>query len=63
MRIKLSIKNALILICIVYTVLTVTSSGLALLQGQTTERLFLVIGIITVSYFMNTGPIIAYEVF
>ena len=37
MRIKLSIKNALILICIVYTVLTITSSGISLLQGQTTD--------------------------
>ncbi len=37
MRIKLSFKNAIILICIVYTVLTITSSGIALLQGQTTD--------------------------
>ena len=37
MRIKLSLKNALILICIVYTVLTVTSSGISLLLGQTTD--------------------------
>lgn len=37
MRIRISLKNALILICIVFTVLTVTSSGLALLQGQTTD--------------------------
>ena len=37
MRIKLSLKNALILICIVYTVLIVTSSGMGLLQGQTTD--------------------------
>lgn len=37
MRIKLSLKNVLILICIAYTILTVVSSSLGLLQGQSTD--------------------------
>lgn len=37
MRIKLNLKSTLILICVVYTVLTITSSTLGLLQGQTRD--------------------------
>jgi len=40
MRINLNWKSALILICIVYTLLTVTSSGYALLVGRTMETHF-----------------------
>ncbi len=40
MRINLNWKSALILICIVYKLLTVTSSGYALLVGITTETHF-----------------------
>jgi len=35
--IRLSFKNALLLICVVYTLLTVISSGLGLIQGQITD--------------------------
>ncbi len=37
MRINLSARNALILICVVYTVLTVTSSIYGLAMGRTTD--------------------------
>ncbi|MDW7650266.1 MAG: DUF6608 family protein [Bacillota bacterium] len=37
MRVKLNIKSAFILICVVYTILTVTSSGFGLLGGRTTD--------------------------
>ena len=37
MRVKLNVKSALILICVVYTLLTVTSSGLAFIAGGTTD--------------------------
>ncbi len=37
MRINLSYKKALLLICVVYTLLTVTSSGIGLLTGQETD--------------------------
>ncbi len=37
MRINLSVKNALILICIVYTLLTVISSVYGLAVGRTTD--------------------------
>ncbi|MEJ6951336.1 DUF6608 family protein [Natronospora cellulosivora (SeqCode)] len=40
MRINLNLKKALILICIVYTVLTITSSTWALLAGRTTDTHF-----------------------
>jgi len=40
MRVNLNWKSALILICIVYTLLTVTSSGYALLVGRTTDTHF-----------------------
>jgi len=40
MRINLNWKSALILICIVYTLLTITSSGYALLVGRTMETHF-----------------------
>jgi hypothetical protein len=40
MRINLNWKNALMLICIVYTSLTITSSSYALLSGTTTETHF-----------------------
>lgn len=40
MRINLNWKSALVLICIVYTLLTVTSSGYALLVGRTMETHF-----------------------
>ncbi len=40
MRINLNWKSALMLICIVYTLLTITSSGYALLVGITTETHF-----------------------
>ena len=36
-RVNLHWKNALILICIVYTLLTVTSSGYELIVGETTD--------------------------
>ena len=37
MRINLSLKKAALLICVVYTLLTVTSSGYGLLTGQETD--------------------------
>ncbi|EEG77958.1 DUF6608 family protein [Dethiobacter alkaliphilus] len=37
MRVKLDVKSALILICVVYTLLTITSSGFAMLAGRTTD--------------------------
>lgn len=37
MRINLSFKKAALLICVVYTILTVTSSGYGLLTGQETD--------------------------
>ncbi len=37
MRINLSYKKALLLICVVFTMLTVTSSGYGLLTGQETD--------------------------
>ncbi len=40
MRVNLNWKSALILICIVYTLLTVTSSGYAMLVGRTTDTHF-----------------------
>ena len=40
MRININWKSALILICIVYTLLTIASSGYALLVGRTTETHF-----------------------
>lgn len=40
MRINLNWKSALILICIVYTLLTITSYGYALLVGRTMETHF-----------------------
>ncbi len=40
MRINLNWKSALMLICIVYTLLTITSSSYALLSGITTETHF-----------------------
>ncbi len=40
MRVNLNWKSALILICIVYTLLTITSSGYALLVGRTTDTHF-----------------------
>ncbi len=40
MRINLNWKSTLILICIVYTLLTITSSGYALLVGITAETHF-----------------------
>ena len=40
MRVNLNWKNALMLICVVYTLLTITSSGYALLVGITTEAHF-----------------------
>ncbi len=40
LRINLSWKNVLILICVVYTLLTITSSAYALLVGITTDTHF-----------------------
>ena len=37
MRVHLSVKRALLLVCVLYTVLTISSSGLGLLSGNTTD--------------------------
>jgi hypothetical protein len=37
MRVNLNIKSALVLVCVVYTLATVTSSGMGLLAGRTTD--------------------------
>ncbi len=62
MRIKLSLKYALILICIVYTVLTVTSSGIAILQGQTTDTHFHLLIRFAVT-FIGIGSILIFNLF
>ncbi len=62
MRIKLSLKNALILICIVYTILTVTSSGIALLQGQTTDTHVHLLMRFVVT-FLGIGSILIFNLF
>ena len=49
MRINLNWKSALMLICIVYTLLTITSSGYALLSGTTTETHFHLLARFTVT--------------
>lgn len=37
MKLKLSVKDTLILVCVVYTVLTLVSSTLGLMAGRTTD--------------------------
>jgi len=62
MRIKISLKNAFLLICIVFTALTVTSSGISLLQGQTTDihAHLLMRFVIT---FLGIGSILVFNLF
>ncbi len=62
MRIKLSLKNVLILICVVYTILTVTSSGIGLLQGQTTDTHVHLLMRFAVT-FLGIGSILIFNLF
>lgn len=62
MRVNLSVKNALILICVVYTLLTVTSSGMGLLLGRTTDtHVHILLRFIVTS--IGIGSILIYTLF
>ena len=62
MRINLNWKSALILICIVYKLLTVTSSGYALLVGRTLETHFHLLARFAVTA-IGIGSILMFNLF
>jgi len=62
MRINLSWKSALMLICVVYTLLTITSSGYALLVGITTETHFHLLARFAVTA-VGIGSILMFNLF
>lgn len=62
MRINLNWKSALMLICIVYTLLTITSSGYALLVGITAETHFHLLARFVVTV-IGVGSILMFNLF
>jgi len=62
MHINLNWKSALILICIVYTLLTITSSGYALLVGETTDTHFHLLSRFVVTT-IGIGSILMFNLF
>ena len=62
MRINLNWKSALILICVVYTLLTITSSGYALLVGRTTDTHFHLLARFVVTA-IGIGSILLFNLF
>ncbi len=62
MRVNLNWKSALMLICVVYTLLTITSSGYALLVGRTTETHFHLLARFAVTA-IGIGSILIFNLF
>ncbi len=62
MRINLNWKSVLMLICIVYTLLTITSSGYALLVGISTETHFHLLARFAVTA-IGIGSILMFNLF
>ena len=62
MRINLNWKSALMLICVVYTLLTITSSGYALLVGITTDTHFHLLARFAVTA-IGIGSILMFNLF
>ncbi|WP_241078428.1 DUF6608 family protein [Natranaerofaba carboxydovora] len=62
MRINLNLKSTLILICVVYTLLTITSSGYALLVGITTATHFHLLARFAVTA-IGIGSILMFNLF
>ena len=62
MRINLNWKSVLMLICIVYTLLTITSSGYALLVGMSTETHFHLLARFAVTA-IGIGSILMFNLF
>lgn len=62
MRVNLNWKSVLILICIVYTALTITSSGYALMVGITTDTHFHLLARFAVTA-IGIGSILIFNLF
>lgn len=62
MRINLNWKSALMLVCVVYTLLTITSSGYALLVGISTETHFHLLARFAVTA-VGIGSILMFNLF
>ncbi len=62
MRVNLDWKRALILICVVYTILTITSSGYALMMGEATDTHFHLLARFAVTA-IGIGSILIFNLF